>query len=75
MNNITGVYKYQRIRDVREDHDLTQKQVAEILNLHLTTYRRYELGQQTIPIYIVKKLAEYYNTTVDYLVEIEEIMK
>lgn len=75
MRNTAHVYKYRHIRDTREDHDLTQQQIAEILGLHLTTYRRYELGEQTIPIHIVKKLAQYYNTTVDYLVEIEEVVK
>lgn len=75
MKHNSETYKYRRIRDTREDRDLTQLQIAEILGLHLTTYRRYELGEQTIPIHIVKQLAKYYNTTVDYLIEIEEVVK
>lgn len=68
-------YKYQRLRDIREDRDLTQQNVADYLDLYLTTYRRYESGEQTIPINIVKRLSEFYNVSIDYLTEIEEEIK
>lgn len=70
MKRIT--YKYQRIRDMREDRELTQKFVADYLNLYLNTYRRYETGEQTIPVNILKKLSVLYNVSMDYLTEIEE---
>lgn len=65
-------YKYQRIRDIREDKDLTQQNIADYLDLYLTTYRRYESGEQTIPINIVKRLSEFYKVSMDYLTEMEE---
>lgn len=67
-----STYKYQRIRDVREDRDLTQKDIAEQLNLYLNTYRRYETGEKTIPVNILKKLSKFYKVSMDYLTEIEE---
>lgn len=57
-----------RIKDIREDKDLTQKQVAEILNCTQQTYSRYETGEITIDINQLIKLAKYYNTSIDYLV-------
>lgn len=66
-------YIYQRVRDLREDHDLTQKQVAEILKEHNTTYIRWETGETEIPIHILKKLAVLYKTSIDKLTEIEII--
>ncbi|HJI91559.1 MAG TPA: helix-turn-helix domain-containing protein [Oscillospiraceae bacterium] len=58
---------YKRIRDLREDHDLTQKQVAKILNCSQQVYSNYELGQRDIPTAILIKLADYYNVTTDYI--------
>ena len=58
---------YQRIRDMREDADLTQKQVADILYMHTTQYRRYECGESEIPFDIAVKLADYYNVSLDYI--------
>lgn len=49
-----ATYKYQRIRDTREDKDLTQQEIADFLNLYLNTYRRYETGEQTIPVNYLK---------------------
>ena len=68
-------YKYQRIRDTREDNDYTQKEIADILNLYLNQYRRYETGETTIPINIVKRLSKLYKVSIDYLTEIEEEIK
>ncbi len=58
---------YRRIRDLREDHDLTQTQIANILGMSQTGYSKYETGENDIPTQILIKLARYYNTSVDYL--------
>ena len=58
---------YQRIRDLREDSDKTQKQVAEDLHLHLTQYHRYETGESEIPLSFAISLAKYYNVSIDYI--------
>ena len=58
---------YKRIRDLREDRDLTQKQMAEILEMSQTGYSKYETGENDIPTQILIKLADFYNTSVDYL--------
>ncbi len=58
---------YKRIRDLREDHDLTQKQIAEILNMSQTGYSKYETGENDLPTVVLIKLANYYNTSIDYL--------
>ncbi|MBQ8254285.1 MAG: helix-turn-helix transcriptional regulator [Clostridia bacterium] len=63
---------YPRIRDLREDFDKTQKQIAELLNMQLTVYQRYERGERELPIWAAIKLADYYNTTLDYLVGRDE---
>ena len=56
-----------RIRNLREDHDLSQKVVAEYLQVHQTTYSDYELGNLNIPAGLLMKLALYYQTSTDYL--------
>ena len=61
------MYKYNRIRDLREDNDLTQEQVAKMLNKWTTTYRRWETGKREIPTHIIKELCEYYNVSADYI--------
>ena len=66
------VYIYKRIRDLREDHDKTQKDVATMLNMQLTVYQRYERGEREIPLWAAIKLAEYYGVTLDYLVGREQ---
>ena len=58
---------YKRIRDLREDRDLTQTQMAEILGMSQTGYSKYETGENDIPTQILIKLADFYNTSVDYL--------
>ena len=58
---------YKRIRDLREDHDLTQRQVAEFLKMPQPQYYRYESGYRDIPTYMLISLADYYNTSVDYI--------
>ena len=58
---------YQHIRDLREDHDLTQQQMAQLLNISQTTYSRYESGALDIPSSSLITLANFYKTSVDYL--------
>ena len=57
-----------RIKDLREDNDLTQNDISKILNISQVAYSYYELGKRSIPIEILLKLADYYNTSVDYLI-------
>lgn len=66
---------YNRIRELRQDNDLTQKQVGEILNMSQTGYNQYEIGKNDIPTKILIKLADYYNTSVDYLLGITDEQK
>lgn len=63
---------FKRIRDMREDRDLTQSQIAEFLKIHQTTYSDYELGNLNVPIDIFIKLAKFYNTSIDYLAEMTD---
>ena len=58
---------YQRIRDLREDRDLKQKHLAELLNCSQQVYSNYELGQRDIPTDILIRLANFYNVSIDYL--------
>ncbi len=58
---------YPRIRDLREDKDLNQTEVAKILGMSQTGYSKYETGENDIPTAILIKLARFYNTSVDYL--------
>lgn len=58
---------YQRIRDLREDHDLSQEELAQYLNVHQTTYSSYETGRLDVPVEVMGKLADFYKTSVDYL--------
>ena len=56
-----------RLRDLREDHDLMQKEIAAVLGIQQTVYSRYERGFQTIPLEHLIKLADYYQVSTDYL--------
>ena len=58
---------YRRLRDLREDADLTQKQVAKYLGMSQTGYSKYETGENDVPVAILEKLADLYHTSVDYL--------
>ena len=60
---------YQRIRDLREDKDLTQKQMAAHLGMSQTGYSKYETGENDIPTSILIKLALFHNTSIDYLLD------
>ena len=57
-----------RIRDLREDKDLNQKDIANLLHIHQTTYSDYELGNLNVPVSVLVQLADFYNTSVDYLI-------
>jgi transcriptional regulator with XRE-family HTH domain len=59
--------QYNRIKDLREDRDASQRQVAEALGLYTTTYARYERGEQEVPFCIAIALAKFYNVSLDYL--------
>ena len=58
--------KYQRIRDLREDADLTQRQVGEAINVPQRTYAYYESGQRMLPPQVLCALADFYHVSVDY---------
>lgn len=60
---------YKRIRDLREDKDLNQTQVAKYLGMSQTGYSKYETGENDIPTQVLIKLASFYNTSIDYLLE------
>lgn len=60
--------KFERLRNLREDHDLTQEQIAQYLHTTQRTYAHYEKGDRGIPLETLELLAEYYNTSIDYLV-------
>ena len=59
---------FENIRNLREDHDKIQTELADYLNVKQTTYSKYELGKINIPIDVFIKLADYYHVTLDYLV-------
>ena len=56
-----------RLRDLREDRDLKQKDIADLLKIHQTTYSDYELNKLNIPVPVLHTLADFYNVSVDYL--------
>lgn len=64
--------KYQRLQDLRIDHDLRQQDVADILCCQRNVYRRYECGEREIPVWALITLAEYYHVSIDYLVGVTD---
>lgn len=58
---------YPRLRDLREDKDLTQEQLVKILGMHKTTYTNYEQGKREIPFELVIRLAKLYDVSIDYI--------
>lgn len=64
-----------KIRDIREDRDLTQTELSKLLNCTQQTYSRYESGEITIDIYNLMKLADFYKTSTDYLLGLTEEIK
>lgn len=67
MNRKKGVKMYPRIRDLRNDSDLNQTEVAKMLGMSQTGYSKYETGENDVPTEILIKLAAFYGTSVDYL--------
>ena len=63
---------YKRIRDMREDKDLTQTQLAKEINVSQRTYSYYEKGERTIPPEVLIALAKFYNVSVDYILELSD---
>lgn len=59
---------FKRLKDLREDNDLTQAKIAEYLDISRPQYSLYETGKRTIPIDLLSKLAKFYKTSIDYLV-------
>lgn len=66
---------YRKIRELRESNDLYQKQLASFLHIAQTTYSNYELGSRQIPIPTLIKLANFYGTSVDYLLDLTDEVK
>ena len=63
---------YRRLKDLREDHDLTQDKLVEILGMHKTTYTNYEQGKREIPFALVIRLAKLYNVSIDFIAELSD---
>lgn len=66
---------FQRIKELREDKDLKQINVADFLEMKQPQYQRYESGRRDFPIDILIKLAKFYNTSLDYIVELTDEIK
>lgn len=64
---------YARIRALREDADMKQKELAAMLNLHQTTYSDYELGRLNVPAPVLIQLARFYGTSVDYILGLTNV--
>ncbi len=70
--------RFQRIQDLRADADLSQKQLSAVLHISQRSYSHYETGSRNIPIEMLIRLANYYNTSIDYLVgrtDVKEMAK
>ncbi len=64
---------YPRLRDLREDKDLTQEQLVKILKMHKTTYTNYEQGKREPPFELIIKLAKLYNVSIDYIAGLTDV--
>ena len=67
------MFYYKRLRDLREDKDMTQADVARILNTAREQYNKYELGKQEIPFHHVITLAKFYNVSIDYIADLQDV--
>lgn len=67
MEYARGDTIYRRIRDLREDRDLSQREVAQMLGMSQTGYSKYETGENDIPTHILIRLADFYRTSTDYI--------
>lgn len=66
---------YPRLRDLREDNDMTQEQLVQLLNMHKTTYTNYEQGKREPPFELIVKLAKLYNVSIDYIAGLTDVPK
>ncbi len=66
---------YERLRSLREDKDLTQTQIARYLHMSQTGYSQYEIGKNDIPTKVLIQLADFYNVSVDYLLNLTDITR
>lgn len=64
-----------RLKDLREDNDLNQKELADVLGVHQTTYSSYEIGKLSLTADVLIKLAKYYKVSVDYLLGLTDVTK
>lgn len=64
---------YMRLKDLREDRDLTQNQIAAYLHIRQNTYSQYENGQRNLPVEVLVRLARFYRTSADYLLEMTDV--
>jgi len=64
-----------RLKDIREDRDMTQKKIAEYLHIRQNTYSQYETGQRQLPIDVLVKLADFFGTSADYILGITDESK
>ena len=62
-----------RLRDLREDHDITQKEMADYLHVRQNTYSQYETGHRQLPLEALIRLAEFFNTSTDYLLGLTDV--
>ena len=58
---------YTRLKDLREDHDMTQQELVNLLGMHKTTYTNYEQGKRELPLSLAVRLAKLYNVSLDYI--------
>ncbi len=72
-NKIRGEFMYKRIRELREDSDLLQKDIAKYLHCTQVAYSRYELGTRDIPTEVLIKLAKFHRTSVDYILGLTNV--
>lgn len=66
---------YKRLRELREDNDLTQRQVAQVLNMSQTGYNQYEIGKNDVSTHVLIELSKFYNTSIDYILEQTDVIK
>ena len=64
---------YRRIKDLREDNDVTQQEICDYLNIKQPQYSRYERGVRDVPSDVLIKLAKFYNNSVDYILELTDL--
>lgn len=64
-----------RLKEIREDRDITQKAIADYLHIKQNTYSQYENGQRQLPIDVLINLAKYYNVSTDYILELTYVAK